>query len=499
TFGFRLSYKALEDKAGPNIRQPASHALEADLTTLLKSSVDGQSQVYTQALQLLEGLKISPSCHRLAASTLIHSCQSIDGSASESEKSLEDMKSVYAAQLAICEVTDAGSPPPKSCDVFLPNDQNRMSRTMNQAFQQRDGLSKSLKAKLSSCLQSLESRPQHWTSYSNNRQNAVVMCQAARINVEKDEMIKLHKSMAGTASDANSALASATAVANEALVRQREFERQVRVFQEQLMQDLDVTKTEAQSYFDTLVEKVDSIIHEIMSQISRKMQDIDGDAQEVQKVLRSSAAKAGNLQANLGRVFQQAVEGSAELAASQTSLWDATSSSATELQNSLQDLKEQQVHTLVGALDNMHSQLMVTNSLVLGMHTRQQEMDQRLSNLDRSFTNLESTAVSLHALQTSDAEAQMHLHSRVQTELQIAQGLLADITASAATLQNTVHDTSSKVAHMVAFGTLTTKILNWGWTLVILFVIYHFHPKAAGYAAVALGKSSYPSKVSQGA
>ena len=119
-------------------------------------------------------------------------------------------------------------------------------------------------------------------------------------------------------------------------------------------------------------------------------------------------------------------------------------------------------------------------------------MFQRLSNLDRSFTNLESTAASLHALQASDAEAQMHLHSRVQTELQIAQGLLADITASAATLQTTVHDTSSKVAHMVAFGTFTTRILNWGWTLIVLFVIYHFQPKAAGYAAVALGNSSTP-------
>ena len=297
--------RALTSITGPNSRHPLSKALETDLSTLLKSSVDGQSQAYTQALQLLESLRTSPSCHRLAASDLIHSCQSIDGSATESERSLEDMKSVYAAQLAICEVTDAGSPPPKSCDVFLPNDQNRMSRTMTQGFQQRDGLSKSPKAKLSSCLQSLESRPQHWTSYSNNRQNAVVMCQAARINVEKgerfvrshfrftwlmgsDEFIKLHKSIVDTAVDTNSALASAVAAANEALMRQREFDRQVRAFQEQLMQDLEVTKAEATSYFGTLVRKVDSIIHDIVKQISARMQDIDGDAQKVQSVRFSS-------------------------------------------------------------------------------------------------------------------------------------------------------------------------------------------------------------------
>lgn len=35
------------------------------------------------------------------------------------------------------------------------------------------------------CLQSLESRPQWWTSYSNSRQNAAIMCQAARADIEK--------------------------------------------------------------------------------------------------------------------------------------------------------------------------------------------------------------------------------------------------------------------------------------------------------------------------
>lgn len=72
--------------------------------------------------------------------------------------------------------------------------------------------------------------------------------------------------------------------------------------------------------------------------------------------------------------------------------------------------------------------------------------------------------------------------------MQVAQGLLADITASAATLQNTVHDTSSKVAHMVALGGVTNNVLNWGWSLIVLLMVYHFHPKAAGYAAATLGK-----------
>lgn len=115
---------------------------------------------------------------------------------------------------------------------------------------------------------------------------------------------------------------------------------------------------------------------------------------------------------------------------------------------------------------------------------------QRLDKLDKSFAGLESTAAALQATHSADAEAQLRLHSQVQIEMQVAQGLLADITASAASLQDTVHDTSSKVAHMVALGGVTNKVLNWGWSLVVLLVVYHFHPKVAGYAAAIIGKTA---------
>lgn len=167
--------------------QQRGNGLDADLTLLLGSSPDSQSQVYTQALHLLDSLRASPSCNRVAASTLIHSCQSIDGSMSENEELQEDVKSIYAAQLAICEIKDAGSRPPGTCESFLPDKHLQLSRKLTHSSDQISGMASALKRKLGSCLQSLEARPQHWTSYSNNRQNAVVMCQAARIQIEKGE------------------------------------------------------------------------------------------------------------------------------------------------------------------------------------------------------------------------------------------------------------------------------------------------------------------------
>lgn len=51
------------------------------------------------------------------------------------------------------------------------------------------------KEELEACLKSLESRPQWWTSYSNSRQNAMVICQATRVEMEKEELLELHRTL----------------------------------------------------------------------------------------------------------------------------------------------------------------------------------------------------------------------------------------------------------------------------------------------------------------
>ena len=119
----------------------------------------------------------SPSCNRLAALTLLDSCQTIDGSDPNAEDFLEDMRSVYAARLAMCEIVGAGSavpPPCKSLDV-----------SSGTTVHQTSGIKNIRRDQLGQCLQSLESKPQWWTSYSIMKHNAMVMCQAARVDIEK--------------------------------------------------------------------------------------------------------------------------------------------------------------------------------------------------------------------------------------------------------------------------------------------------------------------------
>lgn len=119
----------------------------------------------------------SPSCNRLAASTLLDSCHAVDGSKNDAENTLEDVRSVYAAQLAMCEISSAGSGIPQECKSLDISSQAKIHQT--------NGFKYIWKDQLNLCLHSLESKPQWWTSYSNSRQNAVIMCQAARVDIEK--------------------------------------------------------------------------------------------------------------------------------------------------------------------------------------------------------------------------------------------------------------------------------------------------------------------------
>lgn len=163
-----------------------------DLTALIGSHLGDQSEVYTQAVQLLTSMQSSPSCNRLATSTLLTSCQSIEGSNANTEGLLDDLKSIYAAQLAVCELTGAGSAIPQHCGSLMWSETFTGKRGLRGILSSRGetlhGNTRSRdidQKRLNQCLKSLESRPQWWTSYSNSRQNAVVMCQAARIEIDK--------------------------------------------------------------------------------------------------------------------------------------------------------------------------------------------------------------------------------------------------------------------------------------------------------------------------
>ena len=143
------------------------------------------SSSYNKAIIFLEELKGASSCHRLAASTLIQTCQTLD-SKTAIDIALAEVKEEYAAKVAACEFNAVYSKSkdiiPKACKAFLPT-KNACSKT---GFgSEKLCYAHITRAQVTACISGLEDRPQSWTSYSNALQNVHNTCQASRIAIDK--------------------------------------------------------------------------------------------------------------------------------------------------------------------------------------------------------------------------------------------------------------------------------------------------------------------------
>ena len=109
---------------------------------------------------------------------------------------------IYAARLAVCELNNARAYVPSACQVFVPTVKTTRKSSWagyltgnkpSQPRQQYPQYDEVTEEHLGQCLKALEERPQTWTSYSNSKQNAAVMCHAMRGEVEREREIHLHK------------------------------------------------------------------------------------------------------------------------------------------------------------------------------------------------------------------------------------------------------------------------------------------------------------------
>ena len=171
-------------------------------------------------------------------------------------------------------------------------------------------------------------------------------------------MIELHKSLVETTADANAALAEATRQANAAVSQlQHDFSLAKQAFQKQLMQDLETSTARTQTFLERLIESMDSSVQSAISKVMSAMKDIESTTAEASDNIRNVKNDSIDLQKHIGKVFQQVVEGGAELAATQTHQWDRSRELATDLAGSLRDIRDSEISALLGLFHAIHDQL----------------------------------------------------------------------------------------------------------------------------------------------
>jgi hypothetical protein len=290
-------------------------------------------------VSLLRSLTDKPECYKTATHQLITSCQSIREDTLHPKPSLEDLekrKSIFAARLAICELREANANTPPQCKPILSSSVaayggSSSSPSQPSADQQvRDD-------ELRACLRALEAKPQSWTSYSNNRQHAALLCDVSRNQIIKDEALSLFHLLIGLGPDFVQALSDAFQHANLLQEAQTAFAKAFKDLHTEQVRDLAGAH---QAYKAVIQESSDQLTN-IVSHVS--------------DTIRSANGSVTNLKQMVEAVFLSAVTGGAELASIRLRDAEANHEVAMSLKETMQGVASNDVaillDSLTGAID----------------------------------------------------------------------------------------------------------------------------------------------------
>ncbi|KAK5016949.1 hypothetical protein LTR39_001814, partial [Cryomyces antarcticus] len=416
-----------------------------DLSALVQGSSIHEPEVFGQALNIIRSLQTSPSCNRIATATLLNSCSSLDahGGADKSstESILDEVKSVYAARLAVCELTGAKATIPDQCSSFVPVERDGKRQGFGGFLRRKGRRSKATEytadydditeVQLEQCLRALESRPQWWTSYSNARQNAVIMCQATRSEIEKDELLSLHKSMAGVTSDITLGLSKAVLEAEARLAAQKQFAESVSHFLVQLRQDMEQAKAHTEKTFDQVIHHMTVTADTITAAIRLAGKDTEQVLDTFSRSVQYSTTEINEVSEKLKHVLKSTLRDTEEIGALQVQNWESSRDMAISVHDRLELVREQQIQALLQELGLVHNGLQMTNELSTRIYERQNAMAEELSNFKGMLGDIQTEARLALETQQEHATIQEQVIGSLQSGAGQALSTIEAVTAKA--------------------------------------------------------------------
>lgn len=188
---------------------------------MIENPLDSASLVtFAKAHQFVRSLEEAPTCARQAAYGLIQDCSIVESTQARERFALDAVKNLYAVRLAICELKDARLDIPKQCDVAT------LERSTAATLELKSREGKAVEA----CVKAFYTLPQSWTSYSNNRQNARLICQATRPEAEREQMLAMFTSLVNNQEASAETLLQQIQFSRKQLAEQKAFANEIMGF-----------------------------------------------------------------------------------------------------------------------------------------------------------------------------------------------------------------------------------------------------------------------------
>ncbi|KAA8644513.1 putative nuclear membrane fusion protein Kar5 [Aspergillus tanneri] len=477
-----------DSAARGSVHQSDSLVEDVDLVTFLNSKTQQHDAIFKEAVQLLESMKSSPSCNRVAASRLVTSCQSVGGRAANIDidmyLALEHIRSLYAARLAICELNEAGASTPPPCLPVTISPHHRkgifgFSSKYKPEINNAETLPKEL---LASCLKTLESRPQWWTSYSNSRQNAVVICQAARVENEKEELLELHKSILESSIKLNSGLQEALRMAAAETAQYKAFMQAAETFKEKLVTEFDETQSRFRETFEILLRDIRLGVNSAITVVSSALGRVDDEATVLENKVLNISTEASHLQWILQTLHDEAFARNEQLrhAYRRDALTHHELSSS--LQSKLETLLQVDIIKLLHNVEAFDASIEWLSERIGFILQQEMSVSEGLRNFEISLEKSQLNAYNLQKVQAEQFETfqiQSQLQENLQTNMRISQTLLDRTAATAANLQAMIDEAAARYRESSSLGGLFGTYSSWTICGLLLSILGSQNPKIA--------------------
>ncbi|KAK8233882.1 hypothetical protein HDK64DRAFT_299103 [Phyllosticta capitalensis] len=342
---------------------------------LLRAPVH-EPQVFEVAQKRIRDMESSPACQQLATSTLIDSCQSLDlmagsNSHSTSQNPMDVIKREYSARLAVCELQGIKDGVPKECRPFVPSADacgntggffGRYSKS-SKGEKRRLCYPNFTQQELKTCANALFNHPQRWTSFSNARSNAIIICQASRAAVENDEYLRKLRDATEAQSGAAEALVHVVSEVQAALGQQKAFAESVERFQSDIITKNEAALAQSDHLVGSIFSKVESSAQSMLFGFQRYFDGLKNEANALDSVqnLKGAGAQVHQVQNGLAHLDTSLAQHQGQVEAVQYALQHI-------LDATIRDLADR----VVGIEDTLKSQLVLSQQALEDQRAFQQ-------------------------------------------------------------------------------------------------------------------------------
>ncbi|KAM5430607.1 hypothetical protein McanCB49686_002677 [Microsporum canis] len=457
-----------------------------DLPLFIHTSPTEQNSFFAEALQLLNSMQHAPSCNQRAVASLVTSCQALSPGESErgqhAVSDLDHVKSLYAARLAICEVTGAGAAIPDKCSTIFPAGDNWKSkykeRTQDPQNTDEEMIQEPL---LASCLRSLESKPQWWTSYSNSRQNAALMCHAVRFDIEKEELLNHHKRLTKVTSGLNGHLNRSLENAYTQAKQQHAFIQAIDGLRLKLLRDLRRDSASIHSRFTQLMTSATDMFQDANRELQGFVKPALTETAALSKQIQFSILSAREVKRVLNEVLIKGAKRNSDLIAAEQTALQTNAHLITDIHHSLEEAKKARIRFIAEDLNQLHVSMHSLSELVSNVTQRHTFLDDRVKHFNAVFSNFEQKASILQDMMIAQIMNQTRLQQSFHEDLRATQTLLQNITNAAIYLQATIGDAQSAFNTFSLWRGPLVSIVWWSWCAMISCIYAIFKMKLIVY------------------